>query len=246
MLGLPEDLVMRHPFPGPGLAIRTLCADKPYMTESHACLNAELQELAEEAGMQAVLLPVQSVGVQGDSRSYSYVAAVKADLDKFTWPQIRAIAQRIPNRLHRINRVALLLNDCNGRPMPNSVADITPTRLTPVTLEKLRVLDHIVTEGFKQQGLYNHISQLFTVMIPVDTAQEAERPPKHSFVIRAVVTSDYMTARPAGLSPKESQPGMEIPLDFLRRLTEELAAQPNVDWILYDITSKPPATVEWE
>lgn len=250
MLGLPEALVMRHPFPGPGLAIRILCTEQPYLTESHACLNAELQELAEEAGMQAVLLPVQSVGVQGDSRSYSYVTALKADLNKFNWAQIRAMAQRIPNRLHRINRVALLLNDV---PLPNIMTSITPTLLTPVTLEKLRVLDHMVTEGFKEQGLYDHISQLFTVMIPVDSQRDSEKPPKHSFVIRAVVTSDYMTARPAAIRmPKDSadQPGAgrggDIPFAFLSRLTEEMAAQPNVDWILYDITSKPPATVEWE
>jgi GMP synthase (glutamine-hydrolysing) len=58
-------------------------------------------------------------------------------------------------------------------------------------------------------------------------------------VIRAVVTSDYMTARPASLL-------QEIPLTFIRNLAEELSSQPNVDLVLYDITSKPPATVEWE
>lgn len=235
MLGLPEELVMRHPFPGPGLGIRVLCTEKPYMTEDYACLNAELQELAEADGFKAVLLPVQSVGVQGDSRSYSYMAAIQGDLQRLDWPTIRNIAQKIPNRLHKINRVALLLNQRN---LPNQVKTITPTLLNPVSLEKLRVLDHIVTSQFTEQGLYGKISQLFTVLLPVDTSLD-NTVRQHSAVIRAVITSDYMTARPAGL-------GQEIPMDFIRNLAEELSAQPNVDLVLYDITSKPPATVEWE
>ncbi len=236
MLGLPEELVMRHPFPGPGLAIRVLCAEKPYLTEEYACVNAELQELAEADGFSAVLLPVQSVGVQGDSRSYRYLAAIQGDLKQVTWSQIRNLAQKIPNRIHAINRVALLLNE---RTLPNQVRAITPTLLNPVSLEKLRVLDHIVTESFQKAGIHDLISQLFTVLLPVDSDPRIDRPFRHSAVIRAVITSDYMTARPAAL-------GSEIPMEFIRNLAEDLSAQPNVDLVLYDITSKPPATVEWE
>jgi GMP synthase (glutamine-hydrolysing) len=83
------------------------------------------------------------------------------------------------------------------------------------------------------------ISQLFTVLLPVDSDPRIDRPFRHSAVIRAVITSDYMTARPAAL-------GSEIPVEFIRNLAEELSGQPNVDLVLYDITSKPPATVEWE
>ncbi|WP_373531587.1 glutamine-hydrolyzing GMP synthase [Vampirovibrio sp.] len=236
MLGLPEALVMRHPFPGPGLGIRVLCVEKPYLTDDYACVNAELQELAEAEGFEAVLVPVQSVGVQGDSRSYRYLAAIKGNLQKADWSQIRALAQKIPNRIHAINRVALLLND---KPMPKQLKTVTPTWLNPVTIEKLRVLDAIVTERFKAEGIHDAISQLFTVLLPVDSEAGGDRPARHSAVIRAVITSDYMTARPAAL-------GSEIPISFIRNLAEELSVQPNVDWVLYDITSKPPATVEWE
>ncbi|MCE3235583.1 MAG: glutamine amidotransferase [Vampirovibrio sp.] len=170
MLGLPEELVMRHPFPGPGLAIRVICAEQPYLTENYYETNHQLKALAEEANMEAVLLPVQSVGVQGDSRSYRYVAALKGNLNQLTWSEIRTLAQKIPNRLHAVNRVALLLND---KPLPESVHQITPTLLNPVSLEKLRVLDHIVTEGFRNEGLHDQISQLFTVLIPVDTVKDA-------------------------------------------------------------------------
>lgn len=236
MLGLPDELVMRHPFPGPGLGIRVLCTDKPYLTEDYACVNAELQELAEADGFEAVLLPVQSVGVQGDSRSYRYLAVIKGDLNKLDWATIRGLAQKIPNRIHAINRVALLLTE---KHLPKQVKTVTQTLLNPVTLEKLRVLDNLVTEGFKAQGIHDMISQLFTVLLPVDSDPRIDRPFRHSAVIRAVITSDYMTARPAAL-------GSEIPVEFIRNLAEELSGQPNVDLVLYDITSKPPATVEWE
>ncbi len=236
MLGLPEELVMRHPFPGPGLGIRVLCAQTPYLTEDYACVNAELQELAEADGFEAVLVPVQSVGVQGDSRSYRYLAAIKGNLQQLNWSQVRAVAQKIPNRIHAINRVALLLNE---KSLPKQLKAITPTLLSPVSLEKLRVLDQLVTDGFRAEGIHDQISQLFTVLLPVDSDPQVERPLRHSAVIRAVVTSDYMTARPAAL-------GSEIPMEFIRNLAEELSGQPNVDWALYDITSKPPATVEWE
>lgn len=236
MLGLPEELVMRHPFPGPGLGIRVLCAEKPYLTEDYACVNAELQELAEADGFEAVLLPVQSVGVQGDSRSYRYLAAIQGDLRKMDWATIRGLAQKIPNRIHAINRVALLLTD---KHLPKQVKTVTPTLLNPVTLEKLRVLDQMVTDAFRAQGIHDLISQLFTVLLPVDSDPQIDRPFRHSAVIRAVITSDYMTARPAAL-------GSEIPVEFIRNLAEELYSQPNVDLVLYDVTSKPPATVEWE
>lgn len=237
MLGLPEALVMRHPFPGPGLAIRIICANQPYLTADYEESNQTLQALAKEAGLNAVLLPVQSVGVQGDSRSYRYVAALHGDLNQLTWAELKALAQKIPNQLQAINRVALVLND---KTLPRQIDQITPTLLNPVSLEKLRVLDHIVTDGFRREGLHDGISQLFTVLLPVDTSPASEQvAPKHSVVIRAVITSDYMTARPAALLD-------EIPLDFIRNLAEELSAQPNVDLVLYDMTSKPPATVEWE
>lgn len=238
MLGLPEALVVRHPFPGPGLAIRTICTQQAFLTDEYDATNAALKALATEAGMEALLLPVQSVGVQGDSRTYSYVAALKGDWQAMDWAALRALAQKIPNRIHKVNRVALLLND---KTLPGELKTITPTLLNPETLATLRGVDHVVTEAFREAGLYDSISQLFTVMLPIHPGcAEA----KASFVMRAVLTSDYMTARPAPLGADAS--GKGIPKEFIRNLTEELSRRPEVDWVMYDITGKPPATVEWE
>ncbi len=231
MLGLPTELVIRQPFPGPGLAIRVLCTDQPFITENFDATNQALRQKAKKNGFDGLLLPVKSVGVQGDGRSYSYLAVLSGE-DYGNWRQLKDLAREIPNELHAINRVAVVVN---GKQLPERWERVTPTTLLPETTQKLRDLDHIVTEAFKRDGLFEGISQLLTVLVPVDTTGGNG----HSIAIRAVVTSDYMTARPAAL-------GSEIPLAFIRKLGQELGSKPGVDLVMYDVTSKPPATVEWE
>ncbi len=233
-LGLSEDLVSRQPFPGPGLAIRTLCINEPYIKERFESIQKALQEKTQAQGYDSLLLPVKSVGVQGDGRSYSYLAllAPKTPEQLKDWDQLKSLARDIPNQLHDINRVAVVLD---GKALPEQCNSITPTTLLPETIKKLQKLDYQVTTAFKSAGIHDDISQLLTVLVPVDTTGKNG----HSVAIRAVVTSDYMTARPASL-------GTEIPLDVIQKLANTLSAESDVDRIMYDITSKPPATVEWE
>src|SRR6185312_10361177 len=120
-LGLPEHLVKRHPFPGPGLAIRVpgeitfekleilRKADAIYLEEIR---NAGFYDAIWQAF--AVLLPVKTVGVMGDSRTYDYVCALRAvtssdgmTADSFAFPHefLAATATRIINEVKGINRV---------------------------------------------------------------------------------------------------------------------------------------------
>lgn len=120
-LGLPEAFVGRHPFPGPGLAIRIpgeinaekldilRKADKIYLEEIR---NAGLYDEIWQAF--AVLLPVRSVGVMGDSRTYDYVCALRAvtstdgmtaDYYPFTHDFLGRVSTRIINEVRGINRV---------------------------------------------------------------------------------------------------------------------------------------------
>ena len=120
-LGLPETMVWRHPFPGPGLAVRCLGdvteerlriireADAILIEELHtAGLYREIQQAF------VVLLPVQSVGVMGDDRTYENVAAVRAiksedfmtaDWYQFPHEVLARISTRIINSVRGINRV---------------------------------------------------------------------------------------------------------------------------------------------
>ena len=120
-LGLPDEFVARHPFPGPGLAIRI--PGEVTIDRLEILRSADLIYLDEikKAGLYndiwqafAVLLPVQTVGVMGDSRTYEYVCALRAvtstdgmtaDYFPFEHELIGRIANRIVNEVSGINRV---------------------------------------------------------------------------------------------------------------------------------------------
>ena len=129
LMGIPEHLVMRHPFPGPGLAIRILGpvtreqvkllqhADKIYVEEIwKAGVYNEISQAF------AVLLPVRAVGVQGDKRTYDQVIALRAaqttDFMTATWypfdyALLSRISNRITNEVQGVNRVVL---DVSSKP----------------------------------------------------------------------------------------------------------------------------------
>ena len=120
-LGLPEEIVWRHPFPGPGLAVRLLGeVSKPRLDklrEADAIVVHEIKAAGlyrETAQVFAVLLPVQSVGVMGDARTYDDVIAVRAvntedfmtaDWSHLPYPLLATISTRIINEVPGVNRV---------------------------------------------------------------------------------------------------------------------------------------------
>jgi GMP synthase (glutamine-hydrolysing) len=120
-LGLPEEIVGRHPFPGPGLAIRVLGAVTPARLELLRRVDAIYLDEVRAAGLYdqiwqafAVLLPIRSVGVMGDGRTYDHVAAFRAvtsrdgmTADWFPFPAdvLGRISARIINEVRGINRV---------------------------------------------------------------------------------------------------------------------------------------------
>ena len=120
-LGLPDEIIWRQPFPGPGLAVRVLGQvtwDRlQTLREADAIVREELRAAGLEreiAQAFAVLLPVKSVGVMGDGRTYQNVVAVRAvttdDFMTADWARIPAdvlarISNRIVNQVSGVNRV---------------------------------------------------------------------------------------------------------------------------------------------
>lgn len=125
-LGLPPDLVWRQPFPGPGLAVRCLGEVTPERLErlrlADAIFTSELSRaglltMAEDEGTAqafAVLLPVRSVGVMGDSRTYQEIVALRAvttedfmtaDWARLPYDLLARTANRIVNEVEGVNRV---------------------------------------------------------------------------------------------------------------------------------------------
>jgi GMP synthase (glutamine-hydrolysing) len=120
-LGLPDDIVWRHPFPGPGLAVR--CVGEvtkrrlDTLREADAIVVAEIKKAdryRQTSQAFAVLLPVQSVGVMGDARTYDDVVAVRcvetedfmtADWSHLPYELLARISTRIINEVQGVNRV---------------------------------------------------------------------------------------------------------------------------------------------
>lgn len=120
-LGMPEDMVGRHPFPGPGLAIRIPGELSPEKIELLREADAVYIDEIRKSGLYndiwqafAVLLPVRTVGVMGDSRSYEYVCALRAvtstdgmtaDYYPFAHDFLARVSNRITNEVRGINRI---------------------------------------------------------------------------------------------------------------------------------------------
>ena len=120
-LGLSPKLVMRHPFPGPGLAVRILGEISPERLEILRSADAILIEEIRQAGLYeevwqafAVLLPIKTVGVMGDERTYENVIALRivdsldamtADWTRVPYDVLASISNRIINNVRGVNRV---------------------------------------------------------------------------------------------------------------------------------------------
>ncbi|HWQ54523.1 MAG TPA: glutamine-hydrolyzing GMP synthase [Bryobacteraceae bacterium] len=202
-LGLPAELLERHPFPGPGLAIRCLCAEA---------------EATVETAADGWLVPVRSVGVQGDSRTYAPVLAIDT-LD-------HARATELINRIHGINRVVARV----ASSVPVEQMRVRPAALTAERLDRLRRADAMVRKLSHESGFDRCIWQFPVVLIPLGTETAPD-----SVVLRPVDSVDGMTAQSVGM-----------PEPLLAAMSRDLLAVPGVSGVFYDLTHKPPATIEWE
>lgn len=110
--------------------------------------------------------------------------------------------------------------------------------VTPERLAVLREADHIFLEELKKAGLYRQVAQAFAVLLPVQSVgvMGDYRTYENVIALRAVVTEDFMTADWA-----------RLPHDFLAYVATRIINEvKGVNRVVYDISSKPPATIEWE
>ncbi|HYK16397.1 MAG TPA: glutamine-hydrolyzing GMP synthase [Bryobacteraceae bacterium] len=205
-LGIPAEFLDRHPFPGPGLAIRCLCSET---------------EAPVERMDPGWVLPIRSVGVKGDSRSYHAVLAL-------TWdclPDEQAAAELV-NRSGDINRVVALVSGRVTIPEMRS----TKGMLTPGRLQRLRRADAIVRRLSMESGFERQVWQFPVVLIPLGIAGAPD-----SVVLRPIHSVDGMTAQ-----------AVLMPDDLLRRIAAALIQVEGICAVFYDLTHKPPGTIEWE
>jgi len=237
-LGLAPSLIRRHPFPGPGLSINVLCSDGTMSEKDKTDFeNAEKEIEAMHIPLSQTLteryaLPVRSVGVQGDFRTYRFPAVLSFETlaDGFyripeDWDALEAVSSHITNKASFINRTLIRLYRKPGVKLSLQKGYCDKGRL-----DRLREADDIALEALHESGWYDKVFQHLTIDLPY-----ASSPDRASFVLRPVCSEDVMTARFA-----------HLPQDVLERIVQKIAALPFVDAVYYDATNKPPATFGWE
>jgi len=262
-LGLPRELVMRQPFPGPGLGVRLICAEKPFVGEDFHRTNAAVQDIVafesippersafkerivrahggdvsrlHKSGLSATVLPFKTVGVQGDGRTYSYPCVLSGP-NPPDWPLLLEFARLIPKVCHNVNRVCYAF----GGPARGPYTSITPTFPRREALDQLRAADAVVNNSLIKHGLTTKLSQVPVVSFPIDfSSHSSSETTKRSIAIRTFITNDFMTGVPA-------EPGTEyMPTAVLVEMVEGISNVQGISRVVYDLTSKPPGTTEWE
>ena len=226
-LGLDEAIASRQPFPGPGLAIRLICHDKNEEVEITSEEVTKLNEILGQTPEKGFILPIKSVGVQGDARSYRNLCLMAGRKTDFNWKEVTTNAKEITDRINSINRVGYILNKSEI----NDEIKCFNMRIEDENVELLRELDYIVTTTLENAK----VNQTFAVLIPIGITK------KYSVAIRTFVTNDFMTGRPGEI-------GKEVEKADIEKIVNEIESKygDKIEFVIYDVTSKPPATTEWQ
>lgn len=227
MLGLDESIASRQPFPGPGLAIRLICHNKEeevIITEDE---EKQINEIVSLTQNHAKIIPIKSVGVQGDCRSYKNLGILYGNGLNFDWNNTIFLAKKITDSINTINRIAYIINK-NNVDKPIKCFDM---KINDECVDLLRELDNIVTTNLEG----SKVSQTFAVLVPIGITK------KYSVVIRTFVTNDFMTGRAGKI-------GLEVDKYKIENIINEIEKRFNdkIEFVMYDITEKPPATCEWQ
>lgn len=217
-LGLPPRLIEKQPFPGPGLAVRFLCAEESASWSE----NEKLTDVVSGFNLQARVLPVRGVGVQGDERTYAHTALLTGTYDE---GRIAELSPAITNSLRDVNRVVYWA----GSKGSIDEFKVEPTTTSREGLDVLREADACVRDILAEYDTQKRIWQCPVVMLPLKRRGEA------TIAIRPVESHDGMTAQYS-----------KLPWPVIERITDAVLKVPGVGALLYDVTNKPPATIEWE
>ncbi len=245
-LGLDESLVMRHPFPGPGLSINVLCYNgKSWSTKDEEEFEAAQKELDSvkftqfcehcQQNLRRSVLPVRSVGVQGDFRTYRFPACLTFKdegngffhVPKFR-EKVEGASSEITNSSKYLNRTVIKLYQ--NPAVKDGQMKLQEGYCDKRRLDQLREVDNIVLTELHKSGWYNKIFQHLTIDLPYASTNDHA-----SFVLRPVCSEDVMTARFAWW-PKE----------LMVSILTQIAKLDFVDAVYFDATNKPPATFGWE
>jgi GMP synthase (glutamine-hydrolysing) len=233
-LKLPKALINRWPFPGPGLSIRCLCSsgkDQQAQGRNNTeiknikSIDKKIKKFLTAAKLKGKRLPIKSVGVQGDLRTYQHAVLVENAINE-PWKKLDDLAINMVNNIQGINR---LVAHVGGKVNFNKIK-LKAGYLTKERLDLLREADFIVTKIVEKHNLYNKIWQFPVILLPLTFSGKGE-----TIVLRPIESKEAMTVNFYQSDKK-----------ILKEIVSKLLKIKGVEAVLYDITNKPPGTIEWE
>lgn len=141
------------------------------------------------------------------------------------WEKLNEIATQITNRFAEVNRVLIALAPHTPQTFTSLSTEINKERI-----QTLQIADKVVHDKIRSAGLIEKIWQFPVVLLPVSFDNQNE-----SIVLRPVDSQEAMTASFS-----------HIPFDLLSEITTELLGIKGISSVFFDITNKPPGTIEWE
>ncbi len=223
-LGVPEQMIWRHPFPGPGLGVRLLCSDGTIAdAEQLAEIQPAIKETAAQYGLEGIALPIKSVGVKADLRSYEHPVLVGGEAD---WDTLSKMAGTLFKTIDGVNRCVWNL----APTMPREFRPLAAT-MTRKRLDLLREADFLMMDSLRRHDIYREVWQCPTVLVPL----EIDGKGRELCIVRPIYSERAMTATAA-----------RLPMELLLELRDTILALPGISGLAYDLTSKPPGTIEWE
>jgi len=223
-LNIPHDMIWRHPFPGPGLGVRLLCSNgQPDDIKAVEELAPLVAQAVERFGLVATPLPIKSVGVKADLRSYEHPVLIHGEAD---WDQLAEASGTIFKTIEGINRTLWNLTP----EMPTTFKSL-PATMTKDRLDLLRECDQLMMDGLRRHDLYGQVWQCPTVLVPLEIDGQG----RELCILRPIQSERAMSATAA-----------RLPRKLLHELHDQIMALPGISGLAYDLTSKPPGTIEWE
>lgn len=191
---------------------------------------------------QGTLYPdvIESVSLKGSSVSVKSHHNVGGLPEKMKFKLIEPLRELFKDEVRRVGKEMGMDDELIWRhPFPGPGLGVRiPGAITKVKCDILRQADHIAIEELHNSGQYNKVWQAFCVLLPVRSVgvMDDERSYDYALAFRAVISQDGMTADWA-----------HLPYELLARISNRIIKEvKGINRVVYDISSKPPATIEWE
>lgn len=219
-LGLSDQLVDRHPFPGPGLGVRILCSNR---SASGVLLNDEIDQFSYQ------ILGIKSVGVQGDQRTYKHPAVLYLQNQELDWDCLDQSSVRLVNQSNDVNRVVLCISHKNPQKFFEKESYLTKDRI--LKLQKADAIAQEILHAYENNlNVDTKVWQFPVVLLPLVNEKDEE-----CVVLRPIWSQEAMTAEFA-----------RLPKNIVQKMTESILKVEGIGAVFYDLTHKPPGTIEWE